>query len=86
MGKFKVGDTVRCVVNGTAFKPSAVGYEPDKEFVVNSIQANEDGDIYFSKGGHGVFKCDLILVKTLPKSLPKSFACINTNHKLWTYQ
>lgn len=152
MSKFKIGDTVRCVVNGTAFKPKANGYKPDKEFVVDFIRRHIDGDIYFPKDEHGVFERDLILVKNgnligrkvkgfkfknevihynnfmdkyidqigvivsrgeyssgyrimfdngqeytypseliekylieeyLPKTLPKSFACKNTNQELW---
>jgi len=83
MSKFKIGDTVRCVVNGTAFKPKANGYKPDKEFVVDFIRRHIDGDIYFPKDEHGVFERDLILVKSLHKTLPKSFACKNTNQELW---
>jgi hypothetical protein len=83
MSKFKIGDTVRCVVNGTAFKPKANGYKPDKEFVVDFIRWDLDGGIYFPKDGNGVFECDLILVKSLHKTLPKSFACKNTNQELW---
>jgi len=81
MSKFKIGDTVRCVVNGTAFKPNANGYKPDKEFVVDFICQTSGGDIYFPKDEHGVFECDLILVKFI--ELPKSFACTNTNQVLW---
>lgn len=83
MEKFKVGDTVRCVGNGAAFKPHAYGYKPDKEFVVK-YYLTDDGDgeyIYFSEGGNGVYECDLILVKFI--ELPKSFACTNTNQVLW---
>lgn len=83
MSKFKIGDTVRCVVNGTAFKPEANGYKPDKEFVVDFIRKTVGGDMYFPKDEHGVFECDLILVKSLHKTLPKSFACTNTNQVLW---
>ena len=80
MRKFKKGDTVRCVVNGAAFKPEAYGYKPDKEFVVGFIRGDGDGGyIYFSEGGNGVHECDLILVK----QLPKSFGCTNTNQELW---
>jgi len=79
MGKFKIGDTVRCVVNGAAYKPKALGYKPDKEFVVDFIRKCSDGYVYFPKNEHGVHECDLMLVKTLPKS----FACTNTNQKLW---
>jgi len=79
MEKFKIGDTVRCVVNGAAYKPKALGYKPDKEFIVDSIRKDSDGYVYFPKNEHGVYECDLILVKTLPKS----FACTNTNQKLW---
>lgn len=79
MGKFKVGDTVRCVSNGKASRPNALGYKPDKEFIVDSIHKASDDDIYFPKNGHGVYESDLILVKTLPKS----FACQNTNQVLW---
>lgn len=89
MGKFKVGDTVRCVSNGTAIHPNAMGYKPDREFVVYSVRGDTDGDLYFGKHDHGVHERDLILIEKylieehLPKSLPKSFACINTNQKLW---
>jgi hypothetical protein len=83
MSKFKIGDTVRCVVNGAAYKPKALGYKPDKEFIVDSIRKDSDGYVYFPKNEHGVFECDLILVKELVKTLPKSFACKNTNQKLW---
>jgi hypothetical protein len=69
MSKFKVGDTVRCVVNGEAFKPKALGYKPDKEFVVDFIRRHIDGDIYFPKDEHGVQECDLILVKKDMKDL-----------------
>lgn len=83
MGKFKVGDTVRCIGDRVAQKPSALGYKPDKEFIVNSIRKDSDGDIYFPKDECGVYECDLILVKELVKTLPKSFACTNTNQVLW---
>ena len=79
MEKFKVGDTVRCVSNGTAIHPNAMGYKPDREFVVYSVRGDTGGDLYFGKHDHGVYECDLILVKTLPKS----FACTNTNRTLW---
>jgi hypothetical protein len=79
MSKFKIGDTVRCVVNGAAYKPKALGYKPDKEFIVDSIRKYSDGYVYFPKNEHCVYECDLMLVKTLPKS----FACQNTNQKLW---
>ena len=152
MVKFKIGDTVRCVSNGTAIHPNAMGYKPDREFVVYSVRRDTDGDLYFGKHDHGVHERDLILVKNenligrkvkgfrfnhevihygshmdkyvdqegtivsydsyglgymvvfdtysrytypaeliekylieehLPKSLPKSFACKNTNQELW---
>ena len=80
MSKFKIGDRVRCVVNGAASKPHALGYKPGKEFVVDSSRKSSDGEyIYFPKDAQGVYEWDLILVKTLPKS----FACTNTNQKLW---
>jgi hypothetical protein len=63
MGKFKIGDTVRCVENGVASKPHALGYKPGKEFVVEFINETIDGDIYFAKNDNGVFECDLVLVK-----------------------
>ena len=79
MEKFKIGDTVRCVEKGAELHPTACGYKPGKEFVINSIQPNQHGNIYFPEDDHGVYECDLILVKTLPKS----FACTNTNQELW---
>ena len=80
MRKFKIGDKVRCVENGTASKPRALGYKPGKEFVVDSGSKSSGGEyIYFPKDGLGVYECDLILVK----ELPKSFACRNTNQKIW---
>lgn len=79
MKKFKKGDTVRCVENGVAIKPIALGYKPGKEFVVDFISKDMDGNIIFPKNDNGVYECDLILVKTLPKS----FACTNTNQELW---
>ena len=80
MEKFKIGDKVRCVENGTASKPRAFGYKPGKEFVVDSISKSSDGEyIYFPKDVLGVYECDLILVK----ELPKSFGCTNTNQELW---
>jgi hypothetical protein len=79
MEKFKIGDRVRCVENKAALKPHALGYKSCREFVVEFINKTIDGDIYFAKNDSGVFECDLILVKTLPKS----FACKNTNPELW---
>lgn len=63
MGKFKIGDKVRCVSNGTVIHPNAMGYKPDREFVVYSVRGDTDGDLYFGKHDHGVHECDLILVK-----------------------
>ena len=81
MGKFKIGDTVRCVSEN---KTASCGYVPYKEFVVGYIRGDSDGRyVYFPEGGDGVYECDLILVETLPKTLPKSFACKNTNQVLW---
>lgn len=79
MEKFKIGDRVRCVENGVAIKPIALGYKPGKEFVVDFISKDMDGNIIFPKNDNGVYECDLILVK----ELPKSFACTNTNEELW---
>jgi hypothetical protein len=80
MGKFKVGDTVRCVSIETVSKNISHGYVAGKEFIVDEIREFPGwGNIYFPKNYHGVYECDLELVKTLPKS----FACINTNQKLW---
>ena len=83
MEKFKIGDRVQCVESGVASNPRAFGYKPGKEFVINSIQPNQYGNIYFSEDDHGVFEYDLILVKEPVKELPKSFGCTNTNQKLW---
>ena len=81
MEKFKIGDTVRGVSKN---KTNSLGYVPYKEFVVGSVRRDSNGDyIYFPEGGNGVYECDLILVETLPKTLPKSFACKNTNQELW---
>ena len=77
--KFKIGDRVQCVENGTANKPHALGYKPGKEFIVDFIQKGKCEHIYFPKDDRGVYECDLILVK----KLPKSFACTNTNQRLW---
>jgi hypothetical protein len=80
MGKFKVGDTVRCVSIETVSKNISHGYVAGKEFIVDLIREIPGwGNIYFPKNYHGVYECDLELVKTLPKS----FACQNTNQKLW---
>jgi hypothetical protein len=80
MGKFKVGDTVRCVSIETVSKNISYGYVAGKEFIVDyHAEYPGWGNIYFPKNYHGVYECDLELVKTLPKS----FACINTNQKLW---
>ena len=80
MEKFKIGDRVQCVEKGVVFKPYALGYKPNKEFVVDFSHKSSDGEyIYFPKDAQGVFECDLILVK----ELPKSFGCTNTNQELW---
>jgi hypothetical protein len=80
MGKFKVGDTVRCVSIETVSKNISYGYVAGKEFIVDyHAEYPGWGNIYFPKNYHGVYECDLELVKTLPKS----FACTNTNQKLW---
>ena len=79
MEKFKIGDKVRCVEKGSASKSHALGYKPGKEFVVDFINETIDGDVYFAKHDNGVFECDLVLAK----QLPKSFACKNTNQELW---
>ena len=79
MEKFKIGDRIRCVENRTASKPHSLGYKPGKEFVVDFIRKGTSGYIYFPKDDRGIYECDLVLVK----ELPKSFACTNTNQKLW---
>jgi hypothetical protein len=80
MKKFKIGDTVRCVSRDRAKRTAARGYEPGREFIVNRVSnSGTYGYVYFSTYEYGVFECDLELVKTLPKS----FACTNTNQKLW---
>jgi hypothetical protein len=80
MEKFKIGDTVRCVDKKKSNKPgSYYGFEPGKEFVVDCVRKVSGSYVYFPKNDYGVHECDLILVKTLPKS----FACKNTNQVLW---
>jgi hypothetical protein len=79
MKKFKIGDRVQCVENGAAIKSHALGYKPGKKFIVDFIQKGKCEHIYFPKDDRGVYECDLILVK----KLPKSFACTNTNQELW---
>jgi hypothetical protein len=84
MGKFKVGDTVRCVSIETVSKNISHGYVAGKEFIVDEIREFPGwGNIYFPKNYHGVYECDLELVKELVKTLLKSFACTNTNQELW---
>jgi hypothetical protein len=87
MGKFKVGDTVRCVSKETVSENISHGYVAGKEFIVDEIREfiSDHGSIYiyFPENGHGVYEYDLELVEEKVKTLPKSFACENTNDKLW---
>lgn len=84
MEKFKIGDTVRCVDKKKSNKPgSYYGFKPGKEFVVDCVRKVSGTYVYFPKNDYGVHECDLILVKELVKTLPKSFACKNTNQVLW---
>ena len=61
--KFKVGDKVRCVDDGTNKIPrGGWGWELGKEFVIHEISKTSAGESVFPKSGHGVYAYALELV------------------------
>jgi hypothetical protein len=80
--KFKIGDKVRCVASNTR---KGLGWKECLEFTINKILPADHftPPVYFPREGHGVYEWALELVEEKVKTLPKSFACKNTNQVLW---
>lgn len=97
MGKFKVGDTVRCVAYCKAFYPfknEVIHYNNFMDKYIDQIgvivsrgEYSSGYRIMFDDGQEYTYPSELIekylIEEYLPKTLPKSFACENTNDKLW---
>jgi hypothetical protein len=80
--KFKKGDKVRCIPF-TGHK--GLGWKECLEFTIDHCKPADQftSAVYFPKEGHGVREEALELVEEKVKTLPKSFACKNTNEVLW---
>jgi len=83
--KFKIGDKVRCI-SFTESRRKGYGWEECLEFTINRIIPDDSihSAVYFpGRDGHGVYEYALELVEEEVKTLPKSFACKNTDEVLW---
>lgn len=80
--KFKKGDKVRCIAF-TGHK--GLGWKECLEFTIDFCKPADQftSPVYFPKEGHGVYEEALELVEEKVKTLPKSFACKNTDDVLW---
>ncbi len=80
--KFKKGDKVRCIPF-TGHK--GLGWKECLEFTIDYCKPADQftSPVYFPKEGHGVYEEALELVEEKVKTLPKSFACKNTDDVLW---
>jgi hypothetical protein len=80
--KFKIGDKVRCI-SFTGHK--GLGWKECLEFTIDHCKPADQftSPVYFPKEGHGVREEALELVEEKVKTLPKSFACKNTDDVLW---
>jgi hypothetical protein len=80
--KFKIGDKVRCI-SSTGLK--GYGWKECLEFTIDHFRPADSFccAVYFPREGHGVYEEALELVEKNVKTLPKSFACKNTDDVLW---
>ena len=80
--KFKIGDKVRCI-SSTGRK--GMGWKECLEFTIDHYRPADSftSPVYFPREGHGVYEEALELVEENVKTLPKSFACKNTDDVLW---
>lgn len=76
--KFKVGDTVRCVLNnnnGNRSNEPGAGWAEGKEFIINNcVFVSEQYNAYFPKEGNGVYEDYLILAA--------DYKQLNTNNSM----
>jgi hypothetical protein len=80
--KFKEVDKVRCILS-TGRKE--MGWKECLEFTIDHYRPADSftSPVYFPREGHGVYEEALELVEENVKTLPKSFACKNTDDVLW---
>jgi len=65
--KFKAGDIVRCIDNGTE-KYKGHGWKKDWEFVISygKVFNDKNGNVYFPKNESGIYEHSLELVSSEP--------------------